>query len=659
MKLKAGELAKITAPRIITPEEARRTKPEPERRARFPRLSALTIALLASISAMKERNARADEPTNPPAATQPADAQPAPAAPAQGSTPECERTPEGECREPSPLILPGDVLFRANFLDFQPMGISGSTYEDRTTAPSLLVDIAGQERTVRLDNDFSLGGSILGNPVGTAVFASAAYRDLIRIRGGNIWFYDMPTPFGTLLVTPQVDLWRFKLKYLGTLTGMYNMPSYLYSSHSAALGFAYPFQLDSSDESRRLWLRFGAVGGGSLAYPKWDDIYFNLTTGLSLQLAGYPRNGFDYLLYAMATFYAASEFPMGTLYIGNYDLFFQRTEFGFQARIFDNYTLLAFAGIGTINNQYGIRGTWTWNVSDTVQADLWASGGITQWSNPFDGAFSFNGKIDPLVMLGARVVYGGENLNSENTSSYTHDQDASVNSANMEDRGNYLGDASWNRAKARILTSDSFEDFASSYSGENPDEIIRTAHFLAAFLGDEAYAIDAMEAAFNLRIFDPEVQRVANADLDNIFLWMQAYVNWRAGHGDAPLPEDLQRGIAVCAGIHWFVAEFLHANGVESLAISINSRGGPHVVTAYMGTDGMVHINDYGDDHRGRTFAEAIHGYGIAKGAITENVQIYLPGYGYVGTYTTPEGDLLHQVVGIDNERVLREFILG
>lgn len=636
-------------------------KPNFFRRATV-KLAAFTTSMLLSLSPMATNIAKAQE----------APPQPTPGQ-ADGNSqqsPENEEngTYSGENVQQAPTIPP-DTFFRANFLDFQPMGQPISSYQDTQTAPSAGSDISESETRIRLDNDFSIGGSVIGNPAANAILVDAAYRNLVELRAGNIWFYDMPAPFGNLRFTPQAELWRFKLKYFGTLTGMYNMPSYIYSSHSGLLAFSYPIQLDSSDQSRQFWIRLGAVGGGALSYPKWDDIYFNLATGLSFQLTSYPRRGFDYLLYAMVLCNAAAETPPQSLYIGNYGLRYQNVEFGFQARIFDDYTLLAFGKLDMLFNEVGFRGTWSWTAGENVQARLWVAAGARQWDNLLGGDW------EPSVGLGATLVYGGDNINSSNTTSYVHDENTSLESAEMELSRNTgihgfgrSGDPRWdipiNRAKTRILTSDSFEDFVSTYpdagSEAEVDDLIDAALFFTAFLGDEAYATDAMEAMFNLRIFDEEVQRVANAGLNDIFLWMKTYINWRASHpaGD-PLPDELRGGIAVCAGIHWFAAEFLSRHGIPAVAMSVNSQGGAHVVLAAYPPGAGAFIISYGDKYGGKNVRQALFQYSRHEGSVTPNVQMWVPGEGYHGTYITPEGRALHYIIGVDNEDVLRQEALG
>ena len=98
---------------------------------------------------------------------------------------------------------------------------------------------------------------------------------------------------------------------------------------------------------------------------------------------------------------------------------------------------------------------------------------------------------------------------------------------------------------------------------------------------------------------------------------------------------------------------------MNAAAISVNSAGGPHVVTIIYMPDGSVILMSYGQDFISRSLRQSLFQYSRYEGTITENSQIDVPGRGYIGTYITPEGEHLHYVVGVDNEDTLREQVLG
>ncbi|MEW6722216.1 MAG: hypothetical protein AB1324_03065, partial [Candidatus Micrarchaeota archaeon] len=196
------------------------------------------------------------------------------------------------------------------------------------------VDMAGRRRDFTLDNPFDVGGNVYANEAGSSVWATARYAlrnqgpmnllDL-RLSAGNMWFGEQAAPFAALYLRPGLDIWRFRLNYYGTVATVGNMPSWMYTAHSLGLGYSQPL----GEHTR---LRLGAVGGGALSYPAWDDIYFNMVFGASFEHRGF-------LAYAMPGFYFAANDPIRVAYVGYYRPQFQNVEFGLQMRFYeDQYT---------------------------------------------------------------------------------------------------------------------------------------------------------------------------------------------------------------------------------------------------------------------------------------------------------------------------------
>jgi hypothetical protein len=609
-------------------------------------------------------------------ATRPAAERPA-FAPSEGeeatrvAEPESEERTGPESQPAEEPVMPQQMqrVFFTN-MSLEPFSRLRSDYEDPalSSTPNR-VGISGRRRRITLDNSWDLGGNVYGNEAGTAVFGTVRFRDLLRFDGGNIWFGERPAPYGRLLVRPELNLWRFRLAYYGTATGMGNMPSYFYTSHSASLGLSLPIQLDSEEESRRLWIRTGVVAGGALSLPRFDDIYYNIVTGLSLQLSGYPDSRFDYMLYGMATFFAAASDPMKTAYIGYYEPRFQVAEIGAQVRMFDDYTVRLFGNVGGLQDRIGLRGTWTVEFSDSMEADFWLGIGATHWSEHLGGRWDV-----PTVMIGATIVIGGPAVNSTNTSRFEHLQSGGVRFAETdfptEDApgpygfgrsGNPDFDVPVNEAKRRIMQADSFEDFVSSYEGASEDEVILAARFLGAFLQQVAYSHDAQEALYSTEFFDPSIIRVASATNQTMYTYLREYVEWYEHHPPGEeMPEHLRSGIGMCSGIHWMVASFLQSHGVPTLVASVNTPNGPHMVAISQLSDRTI-LFDYGNTYEteAQTFDESIRFYGWNRGAPTFQSQIFSPDGEYLGTYITSEGRLLHGTIGLDNEEILRRDVLG
>lgn len=537
-------------------------------------------------------------------------------------------------------------------------------YQDRALSPGATdVSISGRPRSITLDNPWDIGGNLYVNEAGSAVSGSIRYSVRgtsvrrpfdVRLDMGNIWFGEHAAPFARFMIRPGVDFWRMRLVYYGSVATMGYMPSYLYTSHSIGLGYSQPI----GDSVR---LRLGAVIGGSLSYPMWDDIYFNLATGASLEIN-------QFLLYAMPQFYFAAGNPMETAYIGHYSPRFQNVEFGAQMRFLeDQYTARIFGDVGVINHRVGARLTRIINFSDTIEGDVWVAGGATHWADVLGGRW------DPMVMVGANVVFGGEHINSTNTLRYEHLQSGGVRFASTDipsvenpgpygfgRSGNPEVDDEINQAKQNIMGASSLQEFYSMYSGASRNQVIMATRFMGAFLQQVAYSNSAMDALYSTDFFNPEVERISNVSTDDMFSYLRSYVGFYNSHGSTEqLPDTLRNGIAVCAGIHHLMAEFLRANGVPAVVASVSTPRGPHTIAIGM-PDDATYLFDYGNLYETPpgTFDQAMRFYGQNRGAPTFQSQLF-GADGYIGTYETAEGRLLHDSLGIVNMRVLAEDFLG
>jgi hypothetical protein len=626
-----------------------RDRKERKKPSRIKRLAvAAAAALTFAFSPMTEGIARAQDDT-------PAD-----------TPPSKEATPNGAEGVAKPTVSEPEDAADVLKPEFDPdVAMEVATeYQDRALSPSATdVDMSGNPRGISLNNPWDIGGNLYVNEAGSAVSASVRYslkgkrtqRPLdLRLDAGNIWFGEMAAPFARFMLRPSVEFWRLKLAYYGSAAAMGNMASQLYTSHSAGLGYSQPI-------GKKVRLRMGGVIGGALSYPAWDDIYFNIAAGASLQ-AG------NFLMYGMPEFYFAAGNPMQTAYIGHYKPRFQRVEFGAQLSVMDGqYTGRIFGDVGTINHRVGARVTRTINFSKTVDGDVWVAGGATHWAEVLGGRW------DPMVMVGANIVFGGEKINSTNTLRYEHLQAGGVRHAvtsipTRQNPGPYgFGrsgdpevDQQVNTAKDRLMNSRDFAHFTSQYSNASRNEVIMAARFLGAFLEQVAYANDAMDSLYSTDFFNPEVKRISNADQEQIFGYMQRYVGfYNTNSGSSQLPEDLKKGIAICPGIHHVIAEFLRSNGIPATVASVNTPRGPHTVAIGTPEDG-TYLFDYGNLYETPpgTFDQAMRFYGQNNGTPTFQSQLFGPD-GYIGTYHTGEGRLLHDTIGLNNLRILGHEFLG
>lgn len=554
---------------------------------------------------------------------------------------------------------PSKSIFSHNLL-FSIEDKKDTEYTDPALAPfSDQVDIGGNRRTISLNNSFDLGAKLNVNEAGSAFAPTFAYRDLARLEPGVMWFGEQGAPFVRFMIRPELNVWRVKTALYSSVAFVNNMPSWFYHSDSVGLGYSQPM-------GNNFKLRLGGVIGGALSYPAWDDIYLNFTTGISGEIAK------TVLLYAMPTFYFAAETPMKTAYAGYYRVKIQDIEAGIQLTI-KQWTGRIYGDFGILGKHYGIydryggRLTRTVNISKEADIDVWTSLGVTRW------APDLGGRLDPALMVGANIVIGGRYFNSTNTLNYSHLQDGGVRFARTDFpaddelapyrfgmSGNPTYDVPINETKERIVNSASFAEFKSSYRDLSPDEVVLRARFIGAFMQQVAYANDAYDSLSTGSVLDDEIQRVASADEERMFSYLKRYVQWYETHTSKdPLPEDLKNGIAVCAGIHWLMAEFMRANGVDAIAMSVNTRNGPHVITAAQLKDKTV-LLDYGKMYEtpAGTLDQTLRFYGQNRQAPTFQSQMF-GSKGYMGTYITSEGRLLHETIGIVNTDILKMDFLG
>jgi hypothetical protein len=524
------------------------------------------------------------------------------------------------------------------------------------------VSLSGRERPFTLNNRWDVGGTFYSNEGGQSIWGSVRYAIrssdsrpfTLRVDAGNMWFGRQEAPFIRLFVRPELNVWRFKGVYYGSVAAVAEMPSWLYTSHSLGIGYSQPI-------GENFRLRMGFIAGGALSYPTWDDIYFQMAGGVSAEF-------YNVLVYGMVNSFFAAPDPIKTAFVGYYRPYFQNAEVGIQYRFYeDQYTVRVFGDIGLLNQRVGGRITRSMDLSDSISGDFWIGGGATHWAN------EVGGRWDPMVLAGINLVFGGRSINSTNRAEFDHQgrggteqvQTDLPTSANpgvygYGRSGNAAMDAQVNRAKEGILEAGSFQEFSNGYASATTNEKIMAARFLGAFLQQVAYANGAMDALNNTDFFNSEVQRIAGNSTGTMFTYIQRYVQFYNSHEPgAQLPEDLRNGIAVCAGIHQVMAEFLRSNGIPTIVASVNTPNGPHVI-AVARPPGSTVLLDYGGAYAApeNSFDEVIRSYGQFRRAPTFQSQLFNQD-GYFTTYETAEGRLLHRSIGIVNMRALGRDFLG
>ncbi len=457
-------------------------------------------------------------------------------------------------------------------------------------------------------------------------------------------FGEMEAPFFTLKLTPGAVSNGMKIRYYGTLT-FTELNSWLYTTHSLGVGYEH--------QERNWGISSGIIGGGALSYPKFDDIYFNIMVGASI-------NFYSIYLYTVVRSYFAADNAMQSAYALYYKPRYQGIEVGAAVKFNELYGTV-FADFDAIQSKYGVKMGTLVNFTPRAKGHIWICVGATQWTEGLGGGASF------MAMAGIKLFFVGQNINTDYTVSYEHfgkggiPLEIDINNA-ARPRPPTPEEREWeNRARANLLESENMNDFAAKYccSNASEEELITVARWMARSLGEVAYANKVEEALMQWDFLNTEIIRIADATHNDILGFLKQYNQWYVEHGTYEgMPEELLNGIAICAGIHSTVAEFLRMNGINAIAISVNSASEPHVVTmAY--TDTKTMLIDYGDIYIGppNSVDEIVRRYGLEQKAHTYNAQIFTEDY--IGTWVTPEGRLLHKTIGVDNDDELKGFFLN
>ncbi len=502
-----------------------------------------------------------------------------------------------------------------------------------------------KETKAKSKTGIKLGGVVIANEAGSSISGIGEYKDWGGVRYGVIMFGDLEAPFFNLRVTPGFEKDGFKLKYYGMLT-FTQLNSWLYSTHSLGLGYGH--------QGKHVGFNCGVISGGALSHPKYDDIYLNLMGGLSINFQKWLY------VYTVARSYFAANNAMKSAYVMHYKPQWQGIEVGAAVKFHELYGS-AFADFDVIQSRYGVKLGTLLNFTPRVKGYVWGGVGATQWREGLGGGPGF------IAIAGLKLFIIGENVNTQYTASYEHygkggvPLEIDINSApNL--RPSTPQEIGWeNRASANLLESESMDEFVSRYccEGASEDEVITVARWLSRTLGKVAYANKAEEAMMQWDFFNTSIKDIANASHDDIFGFLKEYNQWYEEHGTYEgMPQELLDGVAVCAGIHSTVAEFLRLNGINAVAITVNSPVEPHVVTLAF-TDKKTMIIDYGDIFvgPGESIDQVVRAYGLYKKAPTYNAQIFTEDY--VGTWVTPEGRLLHKTIGVENADELKGFFLG
>lgn len=499
--------------------------------------------------------------------------------------------------------------------------------------------------------NLTIGGKVIGNESGASIAGSLNYGMWGGADIGVLAFGTHQTPFFTLSVTPGLDKKGVKFRYFGRLT-FTELNSWMYSSHSLALGYAKQFE--------KWGFSVGGVAGGALSYPTYDNIFFNMSAGVSFN--------YDKMLYiyALAKSYFAAGSAMRSSYVLYYSPKYQGVEVGTVLKI-NELVGKVFWDFDQIQGKGGVLFGTQFDIKQKLKGFVGGAIGVTTWTKDLGGHANF------MFQAFLNLYYTGDSgITQEYKSSYERYQkggiplQTDINSP-PQLRPPTPQEQEWeSTAQQRLFESDgTMDNFTSMYEGASHEEIITTARWLSRKLGELAYAYEAQDALMNLKFFDSSVKKVANASHDDILGYLRDIMMWYDEHGTFQgMPQELVDKLTMCGGIHSTTALFLRKNGIDAAVMTVNTPGMGHFVPVYW-TDTETGIIDYGDQFTGPadSLDELIRAYGEYRGAPTYVSQIYIPkndgSWDYVGTWITPEGRLIEYSFGIDNFHILRSYILG
>ncbi|MBN2477949.1 hypothetical protein JXB01_01530 [Candidatus Micrarchaeota archaeon] len=493
------------------------------------------------------------------------------------------------------------------------------------------------------------GYSVFANEGGSSFSADLSWEDYVSAGLGVMWFNPSePHPFLNVLGTPHFNLWKdyLRMGYIGNVAVSYpGINSTLYTSHGMDISFQYPFH-------EKFKMGVGTLIQAGFSFPTYDDIYAKWAVGLKINFLK------NFEVYSMVLMnFAASKTPK-TQWALDYAPRFQGVEVGFSWAYLPTFTASLFANFDVIQPYAGgsitrqIVSIGGWNIY------VFGSAGLSSWNSDFFETLNFfifaGVQIDvddshnlATLLSGTNHKFQYENMNLGNTPEFSL-KSVSLDAGEVED------------ARDSLLSSSSFEELLEKYKGKSADEVLLAANYFGKVLGEVGYNYGALEKMEGLELFDPVVEEMVNEDYSDLFEFVKNAVDFYETNGGwSGMPDEIKKGISICGGIHEFLAEFLRQNGLNAYAISVNTANTAHVVTLVF-HEGKASIVDYGKRYTAESGSldEVLRIYMKTKGVPIFNSQVFTKGGVYLGTYTTPEGRVLHKTFGVDVEENMKSIVL-
>ena len=492
-----------------------------------------------------------------------------------------------------------------------------------------------------------VGGSVATTEGGSSVSATGAYRlfnqyPLVTLHGGAMWFTQQFHPFVAVNVTPRVNFslgkHKFSFRPYANLA-FTDVNSWFYTNIALGLSWRYGWRKSFLGQ-RPLILKAHYIMAGGLSYPKLDSTYSSMHMGVSVTWDD------QFQIYTIPRLALAAPTAMETNYFGNYAFHFQGIESGLFWRPQMNRTWMlgAFADYDKILSKYGLRVlkyTSLRHGRERIDLRLWGGVGISKWTNTLAGSSDF------IAFAGITVRLGGT-PKSEFRGSYQHFRLGYVPRVSERDATTISG-GTRSLAKKNLTAATDFAGFVKLYKGASAGHLVETARWLGMTIGNVGYATDASAALKSVDLFNPALKRIANATHGDIYAHLRR----------CTLDKKCDTKMTVCAGIHSLIADFLTQNGIDAVAVSVNSERTMHVVTVAMTADKTVLIN-YGQVFEAPAghMDEVLRYYAIYAG----KPLFWSPMFnkdGYVGTYQTPEAVLFQRTMGLYAPDLIRKDFWG
>ena len=487
--------------------------------------------------------------------------------------------------------------------------------------------------------DMSYGFNYYNNDAGSSLFGELNLTDWIGFTAGGIWLDQTPYAIASINLTPKLELWdgTVVLNYFGNVTGSH-MASYLYTSHGAGVSAHFDikdFRID-----------LATLGQFGISYPRYDLLFAKWMNGLALS---YEIND-DHRIgaYAINTnMWAASATPK-TAFAMDYAPRYQGTEVGltynYRTHIFRVYT-----NIDVIEPYTGFEyGKSNLIENDYIIINAGVEGGVRGYNTPF---FSANFYVYGWAEVRFKSTGQRKKQNNFSMKFEKENKEETFFDYTKElsyDSGQYTPEQLelMKKTNKTILASSTFKEFANSYRDAQIEELLGVANYMGSLLRKTNKGTPS--------VFSSEARELAGKNYEDVFHFLRTYIEYYTIDSGAEMPEELKRPIAICGGIHEFIAEFLRANGISAYAITVMIKTTPHIVTLAF-YDGKSSIIDYGTRYTttSQSLDEILKVYSNYNGVTILQSQVFGKDGKYIGTYTTPAGRLIQTTIKINGRTLL------